>query len=105
MFIYPAHVLKGVTGDAYIKRIQLQDAARQRPVSRSAEQDVERAADHASAGGTTTGRRTTGGTSAPSNFDEIQQIVVRDRNLEFEMFKRGDIDYYFVQRAQNGSRS
>jgi microcin C transport system substrate-binding protein len=35
-----------------------------------------------------------------NNFHEIQQAVVRDRNLEFEMFKRGDIDYYFVQRAQ-----
>jgi microcin C transport system substrate-binding protein len=35
-----------------------------------------------------------------ANFDEIRQIVVRDRNLEFEMFKRGDMDYYVVQRAQ-----
>src|SRR5439155_18959128 len=34
-----------------------------------------------------------------SNFDEVQQMVVRDRALEFERFKKGDIDYYFVQRA------
>ena len=27
-------------------------------------------------------------------------MVVRDRNLEFEMFKKGDLDYYFVNRAQ-----
>jgi microcin C transport system substrate-binding protein len=31
-----------------------------------------------------------------NNFDEIREITVRDENLAFEMFKRGDIDYYFV---------
>jgi microcin C transport system substrate-binding protein len=35
-----------------------------------------------------------------SNFDEVREVVVRDRNLEFEMLKKGDLDYYFVQRAQ-----
>jgi microcin C transport system substrate-binding protein len=34
------------------------------------------------------------------NFDEIRDIVVRDRNLEFEMVKRGDLDFYMVSRAQ-----
>src|SRR5581483_11742973 len=34
------------------------------------------------------------------NFDEIRFTVVRDRNLEFEMFKRGDLDLYNVNRAQ-----
>jgi microcin C transport system substrate-binding protein len=31
-----------------------------------------------------------------NNFDEIREIVVRDENLAFEMFKRGDLDHYFV---------
>lgn len=31
-----------------------------------------------------------------NNFDEIRQVVVRDDNLAFEMFKRGDLDHYFV---------
>ncbi len=35
-----------------------------------------------------------------ANFDELREIVVRDRNLEFEMLKRGDLDYYVVSRAQ-----
>ena len=35
-----------------------------------------------------------------NNFDEIRNVVVRDRNLEFEMVKRGDLDFYFVNRAQ-----
>src|SRR5262249_33362126 len=30
------------------------------------------------------------------NFDEIREIVVRDQNLAFEMFKKGDIDFYYV---------
>jgi microcin C transport system substrate-binding protein len=34
------------------------------------------------------------------NFDEITEIVVRDRNLAFEMAKRGDLDFYVVSRAQ-----
>jgi microcin C transport system substrate-binding protein len=34
------------------------------------------------------------------NFDEVQMVVVRDENLTFEMFKRGDIDFYSVSRAQ-----
>ena len=34
------------------------------------------------------------------NFDEIREITVRDRNLEFEMVKRGDLDYFAVNRAQ-----
>ena len=34
------------------------------------------------------------------NFEQIKEIVVRDRNLEFEMFKKGDLDYYVVNRAQ-----
>ncbi|MBT5739366.1 MAG: hypothetical protein HN891_03405 [Planctomycetes bacterium] len=34
------------------------------------------------------------------NFDEIDLIVVRDRELAFEKFKAGELDYYTVLRAQ-----
>ncbi|MEC9475864.1 MAG: ABC transporter substrate-binding protein [Planctomycetota bacterium] len=34
------------------------------------------------------------------NFDQIQLIVVRDRELAFEKFKAGELDYYKVLRAQ-----
>ena len=34
------------------------------------------------------------------NFAEIQLIVVRDRELAFEKFKAGELDYYKVLRAQ-----
>ena len=99
LFIYPAHVLKNVTGDAYIRDYNYRMVPGTGPYA-IAERDVDKgrmirirrrndywAASH---------RRNVG----TANFDEIQQSVVRDRNLEFEMFKRGDIDYYFVQRAQ-----
>ena len=99
LFIYPAHALKNVTGDAYIRDYNYRMVPGTGPYA-IAERDVDKgrmirirrrndywAASH---------RRNIG----TANFDEIQQSVVRDRNLEFEMFKRGDIDYYFVQRAQ-----
>jgi len=34
------------------------------------------------------------------NFDEIRLTVVRDQNLAFEMFKRGDRDYHYVAISQ-----
>ena len=99
LFILPAHSLKGVTGDAYVKQYNYRMLPGSGPYA-VGDQDVDRgrmirirrrsdywAANH---------RRSIG----TANFNEIQQNVVRDRNLEFEMFKRGDIDYFFVQRAQ-----
>jgi ABC-type oligopeptide transport system substrate-binding subunit len=35
-----------------------------------------------------------------SNFDEVRVVIVRDRNTEFEKFKKGDTDFYAVNRAQ-----
>ncbi len=107
MLIFPAHVLKDVDGAALHQRLQLQDAAGHRSVHRRREQDVDQGQRRSrSAGATTTGRRSIAATSASSNFDEIREIVVRDRNLEFEMLKRGDLDYYLVTaRADVGRRS
>lgn len=35
-----------------------------------------------------------------NNFDEIRWIVVRDRDLEFEKIKKGEIDYHLISKAQ-----
>jgi len=98
LFIYPAHALKNVTGADYIRDFNYRMLPGSGPYSVS-EQDVQKGqairirrrkdywAMH--------DRRNVG----TANFDEVQQRVVRDRNLEFEMFKKGDLDYYFVQRA------
>ncbi len=34
------------------------------------------------------------------NFEQIKFLVVRDDELEYEMFKKGDLDWYLVNRAQ-----
>jgi microcin C transport system substrate-binding protein len=97
--IYPAHVLATLTGDQYIKDYNYKMLPGTGPYA-VAETDVEkgrmirirRRPDYWAA----QERRNIG----VANFDEVQQIVVRDRNLEFEMAKRGDLDYYVVNRAQ-----
>ncbi len=99
MFIYPAHVLATVDGAAYIRDYNHTMLPGTGPYIVS-EQDVKkgqsiqirRRKDYWAE----KERRNVG----TASFDVIDQIVVRDRNLEFEMFKKGDIDYYFVQRAQ-----
>ena len=35
-----------------------------------------------------------------NNFDAIVDVIVRDESLAFEMFKRGDLDFFNVLRAQ-----
>ena len=35
-----------------------------------------------------------------NNFDSIVDVTVRDENLAFEMLKRGDLDFFLVNRAQ-----
>ena len=92
MFIYPAHVLKNVDGAAYIRDYNYKMLPGTGPYAVS-EPDVAKGksitirrrmdywAEH--------DRRNVG----TANVNAIQQVVVRDRNLEFEMFKKGDLDY------------
>jgi microcin C transport system substrate-binding protein len=99
MAIYPAHVLKNVTGANYVRDwngkmlpgtgayfVTPADVDKGKTV-RIRRQPKYWAGKY---------RRTVG----TGNFDEIREVTVRDRNLEFEMVKRGDLDYYFVNRAQ-----
>jgi microcin C transport system substrate-binding protein len=99
MYIYPAHLLKDLTGESYVRDYNYKLLPGTGPYTLD-EKDVVK-------GKMITIRRRTGYWAEKerrnvgvANFSEIQQIVVRDRNLEFEMFKKGDIDYYPVQRAQ-----
>ena len=99
LYIYPAHILNTLTGDQYIKEYNYKMLPGTGPYA-VAETDVEkgrtirirRRPDYWAE----RDRRNIG----LANFDELQQIVVRDRNLELEMAKRGDLDYYVVNRAQ-----
>jgi microcin C transport system substrate-binding protein len=95
MSILPAHVLKNVDGATYIKdynfklmpgsgpyRVDEADIIKGKSVS------VRRRTDYWAE----KYRRNVG----LNNFDEIREIVVRDQKLAFEMFKKGDIDDYYV---------
>ncbi len=98
LFIFPAHALQGLTGDRYIKDynfkmlpgsgpyiIREADIVKGRSVSLRRRRDYWGEKARASAG--------------LNNFDEIRFSVVRDDNLVFEMFKKGDLDRYVVQRS------
>jgi microcin C transport system substrate-binding protein len=99
LFILPAHVLKGIDGAAYIRDYNYKMLPGSGPYTVN-EQDINkgnsikitRRQDYWAEGN----RRSVG----LNNIDVIHQMVIRDRNLEFERFKRGDTDFYWVQRAQ-----
>ncbi len=93
MPILPAHVLKTVNGDRYVKEYNFKllpgtgpyvvnesDVAKGRSIS------IRRRKDYWAENI----RRNVG----VNNFDEIREIVVRDQKLAVEMFKRGDLDSF-----------
>ena len=95
MPIYPAHVLDTIDGETYIRDYNYKMLPGTGPyivheddVDRGNRVIISRRLDYWAADS----RRNVG----LHNFDEIHQIVVRDDNLAFEMFKRGDLDYYNV---------
>ncbi|MGH9256355.1 MAG: extracellular solute-binding protein [Vicinamibacterales bacterium] len=95
LYIIPAHVLKDVDGARYLKEYNFKlmpgtgsyvvndaDIVKGQSVTIRRRNDYW-AADH---------RRNVG----LNNFNEVREVVVRDQNLAFEMFKRGDLDHYYV---------
>jgi microcin C transport system substrate-binding protein len=93
--IFPAHILREVDGAKYLEEYNFKLLPGSGPY-RVDEADVDkgnsltmrRRNDYWAA----TARRNVG----LNNFDTIREVVVRDRQLTFEMFKKGDIDTYFV---------
>ena len=95
MLLFPAHVLKSVDGAAYIRdwnfkvmpgsgpyTIRTEDIQKGRSVSVRRRNDYWAEKE----------RRNIG----LGNFDEVRAILVRDQSLAFEMFKKGDLDFYYV---------
>lgn len=93
--VFPAHVLKDVDGAKYLAdynfkllpgtgpyRVDEADVIKGRSVSLRRRNDYW-AEDV---------RRNVG----LNNFEEIRSTVVRDQSLAFEMFKKGDLDFYYV---------
>jgi len=93
--ILPAHVLKDVDGARYLKEYNFKlmpgsgaYVVNEADIAKGQSVTIRRRNDYWAANH----RRNIG----VNNFDEIRQVVVRDNNLAFEMFKRGDLDEYFV---------
>jgi microcin C transport system substrate-binding protein len=98
MSIYPAHLLKALTGAQYIKEYNDKMLPGSGPyfvtpadVDKGKTVHIRRLPNYWAE----KSRRNIG----TGNFDEIREITVRDRNLELEMVKRGDLDFYVVNRA------
>ena len=93
--ILPAHVLKTVDGARYLKEYNFKLLPGSGPYVLN-EADIEK-------GRSITMRRRNDYWAekqrrnvGTGNFDEIREIIVRDDNLAFEMFKKGDLDYFYV---------
>jgi microcin C transport system substrate-binding protein len=99
MRIFPAHVLKTIDGAAYLKDYNFKLLPGTGPYAVN-ESDVEK-------GKSITLRRRKDYWAAKYranigmyNFDDYRLTVVRDQNLAFEMFKKGDLDYFDVTKPK-----
>jgi microcin C transport system substrate-binding protein len=93
MPILPAHVLKGMNGDKYDKDYNYKLMPGSGPYT-ILDDDIKK-------GQSITVRRRKdywGGKAranvGTNNFDELRFVVVRDENLAFEMFKKGELDTF-----------
>ena len=94
--VLPAHVLKAVDGPRYIKEYNFK-------LLPGSGQYILNEADIIKGKTITLRRRTDYWAEkqrrniGTGNFDEIREVIVRDDNLAFEMFKKGDLDYFRVE--------
>jgi microcin C transport system substrate-binding protein len=99
MRIFPAHVLKDVNGETYLKEYNYKllpgsgpytileaDIDRGRSITAKRREDYWAANARANVG--------------TGNFDQLRFVVVRDENLAFEMFKKGELDAFAIGRAR-----
>jgi len=99
MSIFPAHILKDVNGEKYIKEYNYKLLPGTGPYTIS-EQDIDK-------GKSISARRRKDywadkarANVGSNNFDELHFVVVRDENLAFEMFKKGELDIYLPASAR-----
>jgi microcin C transport system substrate-binding protein len=97
--VFPAHILKTIDGTAYLRDYNFKllpgsgpyivnesDIQKGKSISIRRRKDYWAEKDRSNVG--------------LYNFDEIRFSVVRDQNLAFEMFKKGDLDYFYINRAK-----
>jgi len=93
--VFPAHVLKPLTGAAYLKDYNFKlipgtgpYTVNEADIKKGTSISIRRRKDYwAEKNRSNVGQY---------NFDEFRYTVVRDQNLAFEQFKRGDLDHYTV---------
>lgn len=99
MRVFPGHILKAVDGTAYLRDYNFKLLPGSGPYIVN-ETDIQKGKS------ITIHRRKDYWASAYranvgfNNFDQIRLTVVRDPNLAFEMFKKGDLDYFAISRAK-----
>ncbi|MDP2865667.1 MAG: extracellular solute-binding protein [Elusimicrobiota bacterium] len=97
--VYQAKELKGLTGEKYLEDYNWKLLMGSGPYELKQE-DIKK--DHSVTLTRRAGywgekeRRNIG----RNNFDKLTWLVVRDEELAFEKFKKGELDYYFVNKAQ-----
>lgn len=99
MSIYPAKELKKLAGDRYLEDYNWKMFMGSGPYELKPE-NIKK--DHSI---TVTKRKDYWAENArrnigTNNFDEIKWIIIRDEELAFEKFKKGEVDYYVVGKAQ-----
>jgi len=99
--VLPSSILKTTDGASYVKQYNFKllpgtgpYTLRDADVVKGKSLSLRRRTDYWAAGH----RRNIG----LANFDEIRETVVRDDNLSFEMFKKGDLDYCFMDWTRTG---
>jgi microcin C transport system substrate-binding protein len=95
--VFPAHVLKNLDGATYLRDYNFKLIPGTGPYIVN-EGDIKK--------GTSVRRRNDywaekyRANVGLYNFEEIRNTVIRDPNLAFEIFKKGDLDYYVVNISQ-----
>ncbi len=100
MLVLPSHILKSVDGAAFLRDYNFKFLPGSGPyivnesdVHKGQSVSVRRRKDYWAE----KARWNVG----LNNFDEFRIVTVRDPNLAFEMFKKGDLDLYFVNRSRD----
>ncbi len=100
MIILPSHVLKNVDGAAYVRDYNFKFLPGTGPyivneadIKKGQSVSVRRRKDY-------WGEKMRWNAGL-NNFDEFRIVTVRDPNLAFEMFKKGDLDFYFINRSRD----
>jgi microcin C transport system substrate-binding protein len=97
--VFPAHVLKNLDGATYLRDYNFKLLPGTGPytvtdedIRKGTSVSIRRRKDHWA--------ERYRANIGQFNFDEQRYTVVRDQNLAFEQFKRGDLDYYSVNISQ-----